>query len=62
MVLISMSLSLRGSRFRSVTVAHYRRADAFIIVYDVTNAKSFKDVLSWVNVVKVRCVMWVLLR
>lgn len=39
-------------KFHSVTMAHYRRADAFIIVYDVTNAKSFKDVLSWVNIIK----------
>ncbi|ORX51754.1 hypothetical protein BCR36DRAFT_369666 [Piromyces finnis] len=34
-------------RFQSLGIAYYRGADACIIVYDVTNPDSFKNVLSW---------------
>lgn len=46
----SLSLSLR---FQSTTAVYFRRADAFIIVYDVTNKLTFKSIKSWISLVKV---------
>jgi len=34
-------------RFRSLSVVYYRGADAFFIVYDVTNLQSFKHALAY---------------
>eukprot|EP01083_Nonionella_stella_P229460 812148_1 len=34
-------------RFRTVTNAYYRRADGILLVYDVTNRKSFNDIRHW---------------
>ena len=34
-------------RYRSLTTAYYRGAAGFIIVYDITNEISFKDVQEW---------------
>ncbi len=36
-------------RFRTITSAYYRGADGIIIVYDVTDADSFKHVDEWVQ-------------
>ncbi|KAK2569629.1 Ras-related protein Rab-3A [Acropora cervicornis] len=36
-------------RYRSLTTAYYRGAAGFIIVYDITNEISFKDVQEWVS-------------
>lgn len=36
-------------RFRSVTSSYYYGADGAIIVYDVSNAESFRNVDSWLN-------------
>lgn len=34
-------------RFRSITPAYYRSADAVILVYDVTSSKSFDHIEEW---------------
>ena len=34
-------------RFQSLGVAFYRGADCCVLVYDVTNAKSFENIKSW---------------
>jgi Ras-related protein Rab-1A len=34
-------------RFRTITSAYYRAADGIVIVYDVTNRRSFDQVASW---------------
>ena len=34
-------------RFQSLGVAFYRGADACVLVYDITNEKSFRQVSSW---------------
>ncbi|GAA50022.1 Ras and EF-hand domain-containing protein [Clonorchis sinensis] len=39
-------------RFRGLTRQYYRRADAVILVYDVTNTQSFLSVRKWVQEVR----------
>lgn len=39
-------------RFRSITTAYYRGAAGFVIVYDITNEVSFKDVQEWVSLIE----------
>ena len=36
-------------RFRSVTKSYYRGAAAAILVYDITNTKSFEKIPLWIN-------------
>lgn len=36
-------------RFRSVTPAYCRNADGIIMMYDITDAKSFKDISFWLD-------------
>lgn len=36
-------------RFKSMTPMYYRGAAAAILVYDITNPKSFEAVQDWVN-------------
>eukprot|EP01084_Bolivina_argentea_P014602 27284_1 len=36
-------------RFRSISRSYYRGADGCVLVYDVTDAKSFKNVEMWLN-------------
>jgi len=36
-------------RFRTVTSSYYRGAHGIIIVYDITNADSFKSVTAWIK-------------
>lgn len=49
MIIINRLMSETGQeRFRSVTHAYYRDADALLLVYDVTDKKSFNNVRSWV--------------
>ncbi len=36
-------------RFRSITNSHYRNAMGIILVYDVSNEESFKNIESWLN-------------
>ena len=38
----------------ALTPVYFRRADAFVIVYDVTNTNSFKSTKKWISVIKVR--------
>ena len=41
-------------RFRNaLTPVYFRRSDAFVIVYDVTNKRSFKSSKSWLSIVSV---------
>ncbi|XP_076058548.1 uncharacterized protein LOC143035566 [Oratosquilla oratoria] len=39
-------------RYRSLTKQYYRKADAVVVIYDVTNLQSFQHVLDWVGAVK----------
>ena len=44
---------LSFNRFsNALTPVYFRRADAFVIVYDVTDAKTFKATKKWVSVIK----------
>mmetsp|Transcript_9661 Transcript_9661/g.23781 ORF Transcript_9661/g.23781 Transcript_9661/m.23781 type:complete len:205 (-) Transcript_9661:292-906(-) len=36
-------------RFRTMTASYYRGADGVILVYDITNANSFKHVVDWMK-------------
>ncbi|KAI8326409.1 ras-domain-containing protein [Martensiomyces pterosporus] len=36
-------------RFRAMTQMYYRGANAVILVYDITNEESFKDVSTWIQ-------------
>ena len=40
-------------RFRSVTRSYFRRADGVMLLYDVTNERSFMSVREWVEAVDV---------
>ena len=39
-------------RFRSVTHAYYRHANALLLIYDVTLYSSFENILVWLNEIK----------
>jgi len=36
-------------KYRAITVAHYRKALGCLIVYDITNKKSFANVKFWLE-------------
>ena len=38
--------------FRSITSAYYRGAAGVLLVYDLTNRKSFENILSWLSEIK----------
>lgn len=40
-------------RFRSMTKNYFRRADGVMLLYDVTNERSFNSVKNWVEAVEV---------
>lgn len=40
-------------RFRSLTTAFYRDAMGFILIFDLTNEKSFLEVQNWIEQLKV---------
>lgn len=44
-----------GDRFRSVTKSYYAIAHGVILVYDVTNLDSFKNVKYWIKEIKEYC-------
>ena len=39
-------------RFRSITKNYYKGADGIILIYDITNKKSFENVRNWINQIK----------
>jgi len=41
--------------FRSITRSYYRGAAVAILIYDVTNRKSFKDISNWLNELLLNC-------
>ena len=40
-------------RYRSITNAYYRGAEGVLIVFDLTNKESFKNIQKWINEVTV---------
>jgi len=36
-------------RFRTITTAYYRGAMGIMLVYDVTNEKSFENIKNWIR-------------
>ena len=42
-------------KFRSLTFQYYKRASGVFLVFDVSNRKSFKGILSWLEDVKNNC-------
>ena len=40
-------------RFKTVTRQYYRDASGIVLVYDVTNEKSFADVVHWIDDIKI---------
>ena len=46
------------ARFQATTRVYLRRADAFVIVYDVTSRDSFRSVGRWLALAKVGGVTW----
>ena len=40
-------------RYRSITNAYYRGAEGILIVFDVTNHESFRNIQNWINEVTV---------
>ena len=41
--------------FRSITRTYYKNSTCAFIVYDITDKKSFDNVITWLNEVKDRC-------
>lgn len=41
-------------RFRSLTKSYFRRADGVILMYDVTNERTFANVRNWIHNVEVQ--------
>lgn len=41
-------------RFRSLTKSYFRRADGVILMYDVTNERTFVSIRQWIQNVEVR--------
>jgi small GTP-binding protein len=42
-------------RFRSISKAYYRNAVGVILVFDITDRKSFDDLTSWLNDIRTLC-------
>ena len=36
-------------RFRSINTSYYRKADCCLLVYDITNRKSFEEIENYFN-------------
>lgn len=41
-----------SERFRSITSAYYRGSHGFLVVYDITNKKSFDNIPYWIDQIK----------
>ena len=39
-------------RFRSITKNYYKGANGIILIYDITNRKTFENVSNWINQIK----------
>ena len=52
-VLLQLWDTAGQERFGPITAVYCRRADAFILVYDITNRSSFVGVKGWTDVIKV---------
>ena len=51
---VTSSCCISGQeRFRSVTRSYFRRADGVMLLYDVTNERSFLSVRQWIDAVDV---------
>ena len=52
-VLLQLWDTAGQERFGPITAVYCRRADAFILVYDITNRDSFVGIRGWVDFIKV---------
>ncbi|KAG8511494.1 Ras-related protein Rab-13 [Galemys pyrenaicus] len=44
-------------RFKTITTAYYRGAMGIILVYDITDEKSFENIQNWMKSIKVECLL-----
>jgi len=44
-------------RFRSLTKSYFRRADGVILMYDVTNERTFLSIRQWIQSIEVRHIL-----
>jgi Ras-related protein Rab-8A len=42
-------ISIFQERFRTITTAYYRGAMGIMLVYDITNEKSFDNIKNWIR-------------
>lgn len=42
-------------RFRTITSNFYKNADGIILMFDVTNQRSFKNIQNWINEIQQKC-------
>jgi len=48
-----MYVNIAGcERYRSITTGHYRRAVGAVLIYDITNEESFKNLTYWTQELK----------
>ena len=52
-VLLQLWDTAGQERFGPITAVFCRRADAFILVYDITNRNSFVGIKGWIDIIKV---------
>lgn len=53
MTLYSPTFTTYARFHNALTSVYFRRADAFIIVYDVTSRDTFKSVRNWLSIITV---------
>ncbi len=49
---VSTIIIAGSEKYRSITTGHYRFALGAVLVYDVTNAESFKSCRYWVDQIR----------
>ncbi|KAG8001055.1 Ras-related protein Rab-8B [Nibea albiflora] len=47
-----------SERFRTITTAYYRGAMGIMLVYDITNEKSFDNIRNWIRNIEETDVLW----